>query len=217
MYNINLIVTRILNAAHKLPPVASQLIVDRYGRDPFLLLIFCLLSLRTKDPVAFAAACRLFEQGRSPRELLKVDPAQIEQLIFPVGFYRRKAQTIVAISKILIEKYHGTAPSDFDKLVALPGVGPKTAQLVRSEGFLIPAICVDTHVHRVSNRLGLVTTKTVEETQKALESLVPPELWSALHRALVVWGQNICVPISPHCSICPVQSLCKKVGVTKHR
>jgi endonuclease-3 len=196
---------------------ASNQIVEKYGRDPYLVLVSCLLSLRTKDTVSLPASKRLFEYAKTPQELLKLPIETIEKVIYPCGFYRRKARQLHEISLDLLSRFKGKVPSSKEELMSLKGVGPKTANLVLAEGFNIPAICVDTHVHRISNRLGLVKTKTPEETEKALEKVLPKEYWSEYNTLLVMWGQNICVPISPHVSICAVSHLCPKIGVTKKR
>jgi endonuclease III len=196
---------------------ASTTIIKQYGRDPFLVLISCILSLRTKDAVSLAASQRLFEYGKTPAQLLSMPIKKIETCIYPTGFYRQKTKQIHAICALLLTKYQGIVPNTEEELLALPGVGPKTTALVLSEGFGIPAICVDTHVHRVSNRLGLVKSKTVAETEQQLFLLLPKKYWSEYNSLMVMWGQNICVPISPKCSICPLLPLCPQVGVTRHR
>jgi endonuclease-3 len=196
---------------------AATTIIKQYGRDPFLVIISCILSLRTKDAVSLAASQRLFEYGKTPAQLLSIPVQKIETCIYPTGFYRQKTKQIHAICAILLEKYQGKVPNTEEELLALPGVGPKTTALVLSEGFGIPAICVDTHVHRVSNRLGLVKSKTVAETEQQLKQLLPKKYWSEYNSLMVMWGQNICVPISPKCSICPLLPLCPQIGVTRHR
>lgn len=196
---------------------ATTTIVTQYGRNPFLVLVSCILSLRTKDTVSLPASQRLFVHAQTPQKLLSLPPNTIEQLIYPTGFYRQKTKQLHALSIILLEKFNGHVPQTEKELLTLPGVGPKTTALVLSEGFGIPALCVDTHVHRISNRLGLVKTKTVEETQIALEVLLPKNYWSEYNKLMVMWGQNICTPVSPKCSTCPLLPLCPQVGVTKHR
>ena len=199
-----------------LEPAATS-IVAGYGRNPFLVLVSCILSLRTKDAVSLAASHRLFAQAQTPQALIRLPQKTIETLIYPTGFYRTKAKQLLALCAILLEKYDGRVPSTEKELMALPGVGPKTTALTLSEGFGIPAICVDTHVHRISNRLGLVKTTTVEETESALKKLLPEQYWSEFNKLMVMWGQNICLPVSPKCSICPLLPLCPQVGVVKHR
>lgn len=197
-------------------PAATQ-IVNEYGRDPFLVLISCILSLRTKDTVSLPASQRLFKHAKTPQELLALDSHFIEKTIYPVGFYRQKTKYILALSKKLITDFGGHVPRDEKSLLSLPGVGRKTMNLVLSQGFNIPAICVDTHVHRISNRLGLVSTKTPDETEKALKTFLPVEYWSEYNGLMVMWGQNICVSTSPFCSRCVLLPLCPQVGVTRHR
>lgn len=192
-------------------------IVTLYGRDPFLVLVSCILSLRTKDTVSVPAAKRLFEYARKPHELMRLDEQVIQQLIYPVGFYKQKTEQLHKLSERIVHQFNGRVPSDESDLLSLSGVGRKTMNLVRGEGFGIPSLCVDTHVHRISNRLGLVSTKNPEETEYALRDLLPQEYWVEYTRLLVMWGQNICVPLSPKCSICPVAPLCPQIGVTRKR
>jgi len=211
-------IIKILKEATKdmVAPAATTL-VSKLGRKPYLVLISCILSLRTKDTVSLPASLRLFEHAKTPHEMLKLSLSTIEKLIYPTGFYRRKAIQIHQISQQLIEEFHGKVPHTEKELLALPGVGRKTANLVLGEGFSISAICVDTHVHRISNRLRLVHTKTPEQTEQALKQVIPKKYWIEYNRLLVIWGQNICVPISPFCSRCAIRPLCKRVGVTKSR
>lgn len=215
--DVEKIVVTLRRATEGLVPPASCTIVSRYGRDPFLVLIGCILSLRTKDTVSLPASCRLFERAKTPAAMLAIPTEIIASIIYPVGFYRRKAVTICKISDELLARYHGLVPHTLEELLALPGVGLKTANLVLAEGFGIPALCVDTHVHRISNRLGLVKTKTPEETEAALRRVLPQQYWIEWSRLLVMLGQNICVPISPFCSKCPVRAECGRVGVTRSR
>lgn len=211
-------IIQILKSATKgmIEPAGTQ-IIEKFGKNPFLILISCILSLRTKDTVSLPASLRLFERATTPSGMLEVPVADIEHLIYPVGFYRRKAITIHEISHELLKRFQGMVPSTIDDLLSLPGVGRKTANLVLGLGFDIPALCVDTHVHRISNRLGLVKTKTVGETEQALQELLPRQYWTEYNRLLVIWGQNICVPIAPWCSQCAISDLCPKVGVTRRR
>ena len=186
-------------------------------KDPFRVLISCLLSLRTKDEVTLKASERLFSVAKTPQEFLKLPTKKIEELIYPVGFYRVKAKRIKEISKIIIERYGGKVPDNLEELLTLPGVGRKTANIVITQGFNKYGIAVDTHVHRVSNRLGLVKTKTPEETEVKLREIIPKKYWIELNDLFVSFGQNICTPISPRCSICPISKYCDKVGVKTHR
>ncbi len=150
-------------------------------------------------------------------QMLKVPISKIEKLIYPTGFYHRKAALLHAVSQDLIHRFKGKVPADMDQLLSIKGVGHKTANLVLGVAFEIPAICVDTHVHKVSNRLGLVKTKTTDETEMELKKILPREYWIEYNHLMVQWGQNICVPVSPFCSKCAIAGLCPRVGVTKHR
>ncbi len=213
-----LAIIQILKKATKgMEQPASSVIVERYGQDPYLVLISCLLSLRTKDTVSLPASIRLFKEAKTPRQMLKVPISKIEKLIYPTGFYHRKAKILHEVSQDLLNRFKGKVPADLDQLLSIKGVGRKTANLVLGVAFNIPAICVDTHVHKVSNRLGLVKTKTTEETEMELMKILPQEYWIEYNHLIVQWGQNICVPISPFCSKCAIANLCPRVGVTKHR
>lgn len=196
---------------------AADHIVTLYGKNPYLVLISCILSLRTKDTVSLPASLRLFARAYNPEAMCTLSVHDIEAVIYPVGFYRTKARTIKALSVTLIEQYNGVVPSTAQQLLQLKGVGLKTAHLVLSVAFDIPALCVDTHVHRIANRLGLVQTDTPQQTEQELRQVIPIAYWSELNSLFVMWGQNICVPISPHCSRCPLAKLCPKVGVIKYR
>jgi endonuclease III len=185
--------------------------------DPFRVLIACILSLRTQDTTTGPAAARLFAAADTPAGMLALTPARIEKLIYPVGFYRTKAKVILGICRDLLDRYGGRVPETIDELLTLDGVGRKTANLVVTLGFNKPGICVDTHVHRISNRLGYVRTRTPEETEMALRASLPKRFWIGYNDLLVAFGQNICAPISPKCSSCPVIALCRRVGVTTSR
>ena len=191
--------------------------VAQDSRDPFQILISCLISLRTKDEVTAEASARLFRLARTPRTMLRLSAARIARAIYPAGFYRTKAKTIRALCRTLLDKYDGTVPDDIQTLLTLKGVGRKTANLVVTIGFGKPGICVDTHVHRISNRLGIVRTKTPEQTEFALRKVLPRRHWIPYNDLLVTFGQNVCKPISPLCSTCPVNPLCPRIGVAKHR
>jgi endonuclease-3 len=211
-------IIQILRTATKgMEQPASVNIVNQFGKDPYLVLISCLLSLRTKDTVSFPASQRLFEHAKTPEQMLKVPIKSIEQLIYPTGFYHRKAALLHQVSKDLLERFEGKVPHTEEELLSIKGVGRKTANLVLGMAFDIPAICVDVHVHRISNRLGLVKTKTTDETEIELKKILPQHYWIEYNHLLVLLGQNICVPISPKCSQCAIAKLCPRVGVTKHR
>ncbi len=196
-------------------PVVTEMAQRR--RDPFRVLISCILSLRTKDEVTKEASKRLFEAASTPEEMLKLSEEEIAKLIYPVGFYNTKAKNIKEICRTLVEKYNGRVPDTMDELLKLKGVGRKTANLVLVEGYDKPGICVDTHVHRICNRLGWVQTKTPEETERELRKILPRKYWKEINRWFVAFGKTICRPISPLCSKCPVEELCPKIGVEKHR
>ncbi|MBP7216842.1 MAG: endonuclease III [Candidatus Omnitrophica bacterium] len=188
-----------------------------WHKDPFQVLISCILSLRTKDKTTVEASARLFKVAKTPQTVVKLNLSRIKKLIYPVGFYRNKANVIAGVSQRILDDFGGRVPNHLDDLLSLKGVGRKTANLVLGLGFGIPAICVDTHVHRISNRLGWVKTKNPEETEFALQKIIPRKEWIALNTTLVTFGQNICLPVSPFCSRCSVRSFCKRVGVTHHR
>jgi endonuclease-3 len=186
-------------------------------RSPFHLLVSCVISLRTKDEVTHEASSRLYALANTPSELADLDEPSIADAIYPAGFYRTKARQLRKIARILEAEHSGEVPGDESALLALPGVGRKTANLVLGLGFGIPAICVDTHVHRIANRLGLVETTKPDESEKALRGVLPEDLWIEINDLLVTFGQNQCHPTSPRCSSCPLDDLCPRVGVTRHR
>jgi endonuclease-3 len=187
------------------------------ARDPFRVLISCILSLRTKDEVTAKATKRLFARAQTPEEMLNLTKEEIEDLIYPVGFYHRKAEQIIEICLVLIEQYDSRVPDEIEELLNFKGVGRKTANIVVTMGYKKPGVAVDTHVHRISNRIGLVATKTPYQTEFALREILPQKYWIILNDLLVMHGQNICTPISPKCSICPIAEYCKRVGVGKFR
>ncbi len=194
------------------PPV-----MDRYKDDPFTTLIGCLLSLRTQDATTFGACQRLFAVARTPETLRALPLPELERLIYPVGFYRTKARTLHAVAETLITRHGGRVPDDLDTLLTLPGVGRKTANLVVTLAFGKPGICVDTHVHRITNRWGYVATKTPDDTERALRRILPRRHWRLLNDLLVTFGQHLCHPTSPWCSRCPLAAMCARVGVTRSR
>lgn len=194
------------------------IVTDVAGReDPFLVLISCILSLRTKDKTTAEASARLFRLAKTPKNMAKLTAKQIERAIYPVGFYITKAKRIRQISKELVENYHSKVPDDIDELLKFKGVGRKIANLVVTLGYGKPGICVDTHVHRISNRSGYVRTKNPFQTEMALRKKLPQRYWLVYNDLLVTWGQNVCKPISPLCSECPIKKYCGRVGVGKHR
>jgi len=187
------------------------------SKDPFRVLVSCLLSLRTKDETTGPAALRLFALADTPADLAALDEGRIAKAIFPVGFYRTKARTLRDISRILVERYAGQVPDDLEELLTLKGVGRKTANLVLTQGFGKAAMCVDTHVHRISNRWGYVRTKDPHATEMALRRKLPRPYWIDYNDLLVAFGQTICKPTSPLCRRCPVATYCPRRGVTRHR
>jgi endonuclease III len=209
-------IARLNREAPRWRPTALAEVADR-SRDPFRVLIACLLSLRTKDETTGPASERLFALAATPESMRRLTPTQIERAIFPVGFYRTKARVILGVCRDLIDRHGGTVPDSIDELLTLNGVGRKTANLVVTQGFNKPGICVDTHVHRISNRLGYVKTKTPEETETALRAKLPRRYWIGYNDLLVSFGQNVCLPVSPRCSLCPIRAGCPRVGVTRSR
>ncbi|MBS4761014.1 MAG: endonuclease III [Clostridium sp.] len=177
--------------------------------DPFKVLICCILSLRTNDLTTYPCSLRMLELGTKPEDFLNVEVDTLAKAIYPVGFYKNKAQQILDISKEIVEKYNGKVPDTIEELVKFKGVGRKTANLVMAKGFDIPAICVDVHVHRISNRLGWVKTKTPEETEMALRKLLPKKYWLDINTILVTFGQNLCKPQKPMCETCPITEYCE--------
>jgi endonuclease-3 len=204
-----------------LTTLADAYTIDRFvtenGRDPFRILVSCILSLRTKDEVTYPATERLFAKARTPRAMAGLPARTIERAIYPAGFYRTKARQIRALSSILLTRHSGRVPDTIDELLELPGVGRKTANLTVTLGYGKPGICVDTHVHRISNRLGWVTTKRPDETEEVLRRILPRRWWIPINETLVRHGQRICKPISPICSACPVVRRCAKHGVARRR
>lgn len=176
--------------------------------DPYLVLIACILSLRTNDKTTYPATLRMLKLGRTPEDFAKCDVKKLEQAIYPVGFYANKAKQIVELSKELVETYNSKVPKSIEEMTKFKGVGRKTANLVMSQGFHEPAICVDVHVHRIFNRLGYVKTKTPEETEFALREKLPVKYWIDINTLLVTHGQNVCKPINPQCNICPIKDFC---------
>ncbi|MGH7165733.1 MAG: endonuclease III domain-containing protein [Nitrospiraceae bacterium] len=192
-------------------------VVAKESRDPFLILIACVLSLRTKDRTTTEASRRLFALAAHPAGMLRLPVRRIERAIYPVGFYRTKARQIKEISRRLLADYAGHVPDSIDALLTLPGVGRKTANLVVTVGYHKPGICVDVHVHRITNRWGYVKTTSPDETEQALRAQLPRRHWITFNDLLVPFGQNLCQPVSPYCSRCKLVGYCDRVGVTRSR
>lgn len=202
------LVLEILDAVYRDHPMDNATQGNAYK-----VLIACLLSLRTNDDVSIPASGRLFERAETPEKMVTLTPEVIQKIIFPVGFYRNKSKTVLNVSQDLLDRFDGQVPDSIDALLTLKGVGRKTANLVVGLGFRKPAVCVDTHVHRICNRLGYLKTKTPEETEMALRETLPKLYWHTLNRVLVMHGRALCKPIGARCDVCPVEKYCQKVGV----
>ena len=180
-------------------------------KNPYLVLIACILSLRTNDRTTYPATLRMLELARTPQEMMEVSEEELAKAIYPVGFYKNKAGQIIELSRQFVEEYNGKVPDSIDELCKFRGVGRKTANLVMTLGFGVPAICVDVHVHRIFNRLGYIKTKNPEETEFCLREKLPQEFWIPINTLLVTHGQNVCKPIKPQCESCPVSDFCDKL------
>ena len=207
-------IVRILKKEIRQWPVPA---IGKYAETPFTVLLSCILSLRTQDRTTVAASDRLFSLGMTPQAIRKLSLKTIEKAIYPVSFYRTKARTIHKICDKLLSDYAGKVPSDLDELLALPGVGRKTANIVVTLAFRKPGIAVDIHVHRISNRLGYVRTATPDKTEMALRRKLPKQYWIVFNDLLVAYGQNLCKPLSPYCSRCKIAEYCKRIGVKTSR
>ena len=202
-------VVRLLEEA-KQPKSDFVCLMDSF-KDPYLVLIACILSLRTNDKTTYPATLRMLELAKTPQQMMNVDVDTLAEAIYPVGFYKNKAGQIIELSKLIVEKYNGKVPDSIDELCKFRCVGRKTANLVMTLGFGVPAICVDVHVHRIFNRLGYIKTSNPEETEFALREKLPVEFWIPINTLLVTHGQNVCKPINPKCSQCPVFAYCDKL------
>jgi len=214
--NVNAVMRALGRAIDKLDLPAVEKIAEESQEDPFEVLIATMLSAQTRDPVTAAASARLFRVARTPRAMAKLPEKEIERLIYPVSFYRHKAKHVRETCRILVERFSGRVPDTMEDLLTLPGVGRKTANLVLILSFSSRKnICVDTHVHRISNRLGWVRTRTPEETEHALYKSTAARWWPYINLYLVTWGQNVCRPIYPRCGACAIREHCPQIGVTK--
>ncbi len=216
-HDIHQVIDILRRSAQAWQPALVDDMAEKTETTPYQVLIATILSLRTKDTLTAQIAPKLFALADNPHDMVRHSPETIAEIIYPVGFYRNKAETIVAISQILIEEYGGQVPDELDKLLELPGVGRKTANLVLTAGFNKPGICVDIHVHRISNRWGYLQTKIPEKTELVLREKLPQAYWIEYNALLVPFGQNICTPTSPWCSRCPVSQFCDQVGVERSR
>jgi len=200
--------------SERLPSVTE---ISRKTKSPFRVLVSTMISARTKDEVTREASRRLFSRARTPASLATLPEEEIAELIYPAGFYRVKARNIKAMAAKLVDEFGGRVPKSIEELTTLPGVGRKTANLVVTLGFGDYGICVDTHVHRIVNRLGVIKTSTPEQTEYALRKVLPRKYWIEFNDLLVTFGKKVCTPVSPYCSRCPIEENCKKVGVGKRR
>ncbi|MFX0170384.1 MAG: endonuclease III domain-containing protein [Candidatus Hodarchaeota archaeon] len=224
--DIDAILTKLSQATKELnDPIVTQ--ISKVKRDPFRILITTILSLRTKDEMTYKASHQLFMHADSPEKMIQIPREEIEQIIYPVGFYRKKAETIHAICKRLVDEYQGRVPDSLEELLSFKGIGRKTANLVITMGYGKPGICVDTHVARITQRIGIVQIKGERDTklvfhdadkvEMILRGILPKKWWIPINDILVTWGQNICTPISPKCTLCVINDVCLKKGVEKHR
>lgn len=209
-------VVRAIALCEGLTPAAMTQVAGR-RHDPFEILVGTVISLRTRDEVTIVSTRRLMAIAPTPERLERLDEKRIERAIYPAGFYRTKARALREIARIIRQKHEGRVPGTMEELLALPGVGRKTANLVLLLGFGVAALCVDTHVHRISNRLGFVATRSPIQTEEALRARLPKPLWWSYNELLVSFGKDVCTPLSPHCTTCPVAGDCRRIGVTRNR
>jgi endonuclease-3 len=195
----------------------NRIAAGHTGHEPYPVLVSTIISLRTRDEVTFAASERLLAEAPDPDRLHALSQERVQELIYPAGFYRTKAENLKRIAAILLSDYEGRVPNTVEALTALPGVGRKTANLVLGLGFAIPAICVDVHVHRIPNRLGWIATKNPQQSEHALMAILPQRFWIPVNQLLVGFGQQVCTPQSPWCSRCPLQKECPRNGVSRAR
>jgi len=215
-FPIDIVLERIGDQVSQLDePVVTAM--ARIQKDAYMVLIGCMLSLRTKDEVTKEAMERLFARSADPATMVEVPAEELAELIYPVGFYRTKSKQVIETSRRILSDHAGETPRTIEELIKFPGVGRKTANLVMTRGHDLPGICVDTHVHRITNRWGYVETGTPDETEMVLRRELPSRWWKPINDLLVTYGQNICKPISPFCSRCSVSDLCGRVGVGKNR
>ncbi|MCK4847123.1 MAG: endonuclease III [Deltaproteobacteria bacterium] len=210
-------VFKVLRSEFKRFKIPAVTVVSVSTRDPYMVLVSCIISLRTKDEVTADASRRLFERAKTVEAMVELSEAKIAELIYPAGFYKTKSKTILEASKVILKDYDGIVPNDVDELTKLKGVGRKTANLVVTLGYGKPGICVDTHVHRITNHWGYVNTPTPDKTEVALREKLPKKYWIPINDLLVAYGQNLCKPVSPFCSECKIYEYCERVGVGRSR
>ncbi|MDP3771461.1 MAG: endonuclease III [bacterium] len=209
---------RVLRRATKpfVKPMGTAMVEEK--RTLFQLLVSTVCSAQTKDTTTYPVMQRLFRIAKTPGDFVRMPVARLKKLLYPISYYNTKAKHLKELSRIIIDQYGGRVPETMAELLTLPGVGRKTANLVLGEGMgKVEGICVDTHVHRISNRLGIVQTTSRDETERSLMRTLPKKHWTKWNALLVMWGQNICTPISPKCSICPIRQWCQRRGVTSSR
>src|SRR5687767_11113402 len=210
------VLSKLARAIRGLEEPAVEKIAEDSLEDPFQVLVATMLSAQTRDPVTHAASTRLFRVARTPRTMAQLTVARIQRLIYPVSFYRNKARHVKAACREILTRFGGRVPATMEELLTLPGVGRKTANLVLILSHASrDNICVDTHVHRIANRLGWVRTRTPDQTEAALYRAVPQRWWPEVNLLLVTWGQNVCRPVYPRCPACVLAALCPKIGVTR--
>jgi len=215
-HTVHAVMRALARAIDNLDLPAVEKIAEDSQEDPFEVLIATMLSAQTRDAVTAAASARLFRVARTPRTIARLTEKRIEKLIYPVSFYRHKAQHVRQSCQMLVDRFGGRVPSTMEELLTLPGVGRKTANLVLILSFKsLKNICVDTHVHRISNRLGWVRTRTPDETEQALYRSTHERWWPYINLYLVTWGQNVCRPIYPRCGACVIREHCPRIGVTQ--
>ncbi|MEO0071366.1 MAG: endonuclease III [candidate division WOR-3 bacterium] len=205
----------IFRRLQKIYPELSAPVKKMPRNEPWQVLVSAVLSTRTQDRVTTEVIKRLFCRAPDPQTLAKLNPKEVMKLIYPVGFYKKKAQVLPRLAKIIIDEENGKVPNIFKRLVRLPGVGRKVANIVLSQGFGIPAIAVDIHVHRIFNRLGLVSSQRPEETERKLQKILPKHIWVECNKVLVAFGQTVCLPKRPKCEDCPIKNFCLRCGVGK--
>lgn len=217
VFPIDEAIRRIRRAIKSMRQTTLNQIAEESITTPYRILVSCIISLRTKDDVTNAASRRLFTRADSPQAMIALAEKDIAALIYPAGFYNQKARQIRDLSRQIIDQCGGKVPDTIEGLVEFRGVGRKTANLVITLGYGKPGICVDTHVHRITNRWGYVKTKSPDQTEMALRAVLPRRHWIPINDLLVTWGQNVCVPLSPHCSACPLAEFCPRLGVKRSR
>ncbi len=210
-------VLSVLENSYKKSDAPSVTLIAETKKDPFFVLVSTIISLRTKDEVTIEVSRRLYNYVGSMEDILKISVTRLSEILYPAGFYNTKASNLIRIAEIVRDKYNGKIPDSMEDLLELPGVGRKTANLVLILGYNKEGLCVDTHVHRITNRFGWVQTKTPDETEFKLRERLPLVYWRIINDYLVSYGQTICRPVSPHCSVCGLNPVCPKIGVTKSR